>query len=686
MIIDNNMAINLFDFSKNQSQSPRLNFWLPMSWAWITNYQDLKPVTQPKPTTPTSGGFSIIQKANASESMFDTYMNDPNISKQGKFKMLQDIQSWNITEQDADEIIKWIYWQTQPTQQVQPQNTPETEKNVRVAQWLMESLKWRFEQWTEKRKPSLIWSIPLPILWNAERLQKTWALWGAIWDIWWAIISTLLPADIKEKADNIFGKDNVDYALNKIQSGWQAYELAKKENPSLFQYMEDVANTTWILWGWPTWAKWAIKAWKWVVKWAEKIADTAKNLSEKLKTVKVDNATKQIERWEDILFEAVNPTTRENKAVLKQRVQDLLPYIDNNPLKNSLEDVKARIDTVKTNAGKSMEDYEINIGVKWNVETAPIIKKLKEKYQEKIWDSFINADEAKMSQQLIDTLKWFWDNVKDADIIKIRRAWDKIIEKNKWFMQSADANSKWDIFADANKFFREEIKKSNPEYAKYLNDYHKSTTLSDVLDATIQRRVWQQKGWFIKKWLEIWARVTWAWTWWLPGYLATEALIQWANVLSWPGFKLTRWAKLLKKGKKALESNKTKNGVDSNASNSSNNNSVWRGVDKTVKVLSDREKALIKSNKEQAQKPKTLIKSPLSERERKLLTKTQLETTLKWATTSNIDEVTQSVAKTLKTTKTAEIKAIIQRYLKEFWKDFKNKIGEMIDDIIKKTK
>lgn len=100
-----------------------------------------------------------------------------------------------------------------------------------------------------------------------------------------------------------------------------------------------------------------------------------------------------------------------------------------------------------------------------------------------------------------------------------------------------------------------------------------------------------------------------------------------------------------------------------------------------------------KSFQELTWKPlKPLNKSPLSERERKLLkpdikapVKTQLETTLKWATTSNIDEVTQSVAKTLKTTKTAEIKAIIQRYLKEFGKDFKNKIGEMIEEIASKV-
>lgn len=85
-------------------------------------------------------------------------------------------------------------------------------------------------------------------------------------------------------------------------------------------------------------------------------------------------------------------------------------------------------------------------------------------------------------------------------------------------------------------------------------------------------------------------------------------------------------------------------------------------------ILSPREKAIIDKNK-------TLLKP----------TKTQLETTLKWATSNNINEVVQSVAKTLKTTKTAEIKTIIQRYLKEFWEDFKNKIWDLIEEIAEKV-
>lgn len=75
-------------------------------------------------------------------------------------------------------------------------------------------------------------------------------------------------------------------------------------------------------------------------------------------------------------------------------------------------------------------------------------------------------------------------------------------------MLTADAKTKGNIFETANRFLREEIRKSNPEYAKYLEKAHKTITLSDVLDATILRRAGQTKGGFIRRGLENTARVT----------------------------------------------------------------------------------------------------------------------------------------------------------------------------------
>jgi len=73
---------------------------------------------------------------------------------------------------------------------------------------------------------------------------------------------------------------------------------------------------------------------------------------------------------------------------------------------------------------------------------------------------------------------------------------------------SAEAKTKGDVFNTVNKFLREEIRKSNPEYAKFLEQAHKTITLSDVLEATILRRAGQTKGGFIRRGLENTARVT----------------------------------------------------------------------------------------------------------------------------------------------------------------------------------
>jgi len=60
------------------------------------------------------------------------------------------------------------------------------------------------------------------------------------------------------------------------------------------------------------------------------------------------------------MYEAVNPTKIENKKILRQRLDDLRPYIDDtlNFNKNELENVKARIDVDKETALKAMKRFE----------------------------------------------------------------------------------------------------------------------------------------------------------------------------------------------------------------------------------------------------------------------------------------------------------------------------------------
>jgi len=60
------------------------------------------------------------------------------------------------------------------------------------------------------------------------------------------------------------------------------------------------------------------------------------------------------------MYEAVNPTKIENKKILRKRLDDLRPYIDDtlNFNKNELENVKARIDVDKETALKAMKRFE----------------------------------------------------------------------------------------------------------------------------------------------------------------------------------------------------------------------------------------------------------------------------------------------------------------------------------------
>ena len=304
------------------------------------------------------------------------------------------------------------------------------------------------------------------------------------------------------------GMENLpDEAKQKIAEAWQIYEQFAQQNPRTAFNIKTASDVATIAPLSPK-VRWIVT--KPIGKVVTKVDNSISDLRKSLSKNNAVKAQKLNDEWLKEIYEAVNPTTRENKAVLRQRVEDLLPYIDENKrFANDLETVKGRVDVDKNVAFKAMEDYETNVWVKWKVDTASVAKALENKYMEKIWDSFVNKTEAEIAKELIDTLKGFGKTVNDADIIKIRRAWDKIIEKNKGFMQSADATSKGDIFADANRFFREEIKKSNPEYAKYLEKAHKTITISDILDATIQRRTGQTQGGFLRQWLENAARIAW---------------------------------------------------------------------------------------------------------------------------------------------------------------------------------
>lgn len=309
------MAQNIFDFwqfnNMTRMQVPttpktsvpiKLNFWAPMSWA--TNFQtDIAPkVTIPwqqttsstpnfltqnvKPQPTPSLKIPWIEQANASNewSLFDKYMNDSNISKQWKFKMLSDVQSGNISEEDANEIIAKIYEWQQPTQEkpwfiwwvkesitnrlsniwewiLRPQERPETiSQNPAIAalQPLWSAI------WQAGQVAGAVWDIGFEVLkwlWRGVNYLSWWTIWQAL--EWWA-----------KKLWNSLTPETQQTAVNAIQQWGEIYSQFKKENPYLADTLEWSANIASLLpigKAWQVWVKAGEKvAEKWI-KWVQKV-------------------------------------------------------------------------------------------------------------------------------------------------------------------------------------------------------------------------------------------------------------------------------------------------------------------------------------------------------------------------------------------------------------------------------
>lgn len=507
-------------------------------------------------------------------SNFDTYMQDPSISKKWKAKMLSDLQAWRLNEEDANNIISKIYlnkqntdtWESNPIQLPTSDNFQEHHLPWvdTAASWLSKS---KFKSNPDDNPAESVWKSLFNFLPNAWEM----ALGGL----------NMVTTAWGEAIRHMWEGDTPIVAIGKWAYDTTAHDFINPTIAWVQNFGKDVSNTYNEKWALPAIEQWV----RWVkdfvvenpavatavtpksfsdffMKPVEKVGEVSgwKSIDtfvgKKIEKVKSGIGEKGIQE----IYEAVNPTTRENKALLRENVKNLLPYIDEKKLTwNELPVVKDRVDTHMNSALEGMKNYEDTVWVKWTVNTDAIANSLRDKYQEKIGDSYINPDAAKMAQTLIDTLEWFGKEVKDADIIKIRRAWDDIIEKNKWFMQSADGNLKADVFYDANKFFRKEIKASNPEYAKFLADYAKTRTLSDILDATIQRRTGQiwNKSLLVKTWEQS-AKLAWWILWnaiWWPlggavGYWATDMIMWQVSKLWWSSAKLARGKKAILKSEK----------------------------------------------------------------------------------------------------------------------------------------
>lgn len=471
---------NLFDFS-NVTPKQQLNFWPWMSWPWITNFQDFKasipqqaPQTQP---TQKSGGFSLIPKANANESLFDKYMNDPQISKQGKFKMLSQVQSWEITEEDANWIISQIYWQTQPTQDINQMwlidEAWQRLSNLWTKLW---ERAWKFwEAFTKERSqnPFVAW------------LQNLWAWIGAVWQIAWWIwdvafewLAYVTPDIVKEtltwwakKAWENTPETIKQTAINAIKVWWEEYKQFKQNNPFLADTLEGSLNIASIA---PIWKggqiawKWIEKTWevlsewgkvlsKWVGKITPDLSKTASTVSTKANRFNAVDEEKFIKTtwqtpWEfavqrgmtDVWDKAVEKATQNYLTSMKQaddafeNVWGNFKYTWkwNDPIKLSLDDLETR--WIKTEADFTPRVQELKTKYETEWLTMPEINEVKREYSRnfKYWFEDRNSEALARSTNIQNKIReWQLNKADEMWVSNIRE-----INKN---------TQAWKLYADA---------------------------------------------------------------------------------------------------------------------------------------------------------------------------------------------------------------------------------------------
>lgn len=428
----NNMAINLFDFTKQNQQAfnplgaalsqPKqtapapVRPWVTMQQVKATNTANVfsKKPDKPKPS-------SIIPQAQAEESMLDKYMTDASISKEWKKKMINDLSSGKITELDANEIISNIYSKKQPEEQWfiswAIEKTGEAFKGGIKRIWeawkeLTEVPMWSFEEIVDKW-----WAMQ-----SVGRLFKwwTWLVQAVTSPISWLVGQTVqewisaLPESFKSEVSKV--------ASPKIEVLKKWYESQSPEQKRNLENIgigvELLSNFVWgkaaqkvapvikewvIKWAEKTWetifktgkvlarTPWLIKKWasaidEGIESWVEKIAgkvlgssDGSKELfkatSPSYNTLSKSKDIKNIVSKAKLADEAVveygfKPiNTTERVAAYKDTMKKVWSEVEKVRGKVSTKfDAKKLADTVDEEIAKLSVDWTINPAIKWDID------------------------------------------------------------------------------------------------------------------------------------------------------------------------------------------------------------------------------------------------------------------------------------------------------------------------------
>jgi len=330
---------NLFDFSTSQPTqlSPQAKSWL--AWLKFTEDDISTPsapviwagtVSQPTWTEPDTSGIreavlsqrwltsQPTQPQEQTPITIDNYFEDPEISKEWKRKMIADLSSWVLSEQDANEIVREIY----ATKQEKPFEAPW------FFEWIWEQWVWAlektweaFESWLNR----VLDAFEQESWWDVVEFWANimqWVSWvleawfsPVIWLIWQWIESVgkdaviwwfnLLPEDIQENIKTWTREAMLDAVY------W--YDRQPKRTKDLLRGAWFTAD----VWSYLLWLKWWEIIWKEVTEQVSKstlwdlwkgVIDKTKN---QLKDIKIPNIKGATSKASDVIDEWVE------KAALK---------------------------------------------------------------------------------------------------------------------------------------------------------------------------------------------------------------------------------------------------------------------------------------------------------------------------------------------------------------------------------
>lgn len=390
------------------------------------------------------------QPVQKQESLFDTYMQDANISKEWKFKMLSDVQSGRISEQDANEIISQIY--KEPDKWLISRVWEDIGKRAgNIGQTLK-------RVGTEETSPL------------SGAIQITGNIAGGIGDIMGeALVSAYKVAwePWKEQAKQLLNTDVGQKALWAIGQWVEAWDGFKQTYPDTARNIESVVNVASLL---PITqagkvtkpiASWVQKVWDTIKPIVWKITPDTQDIAQKVSTranrfnaVDEENFIKQV--WETPGEFAVNRGMTEvwENAVEKatKNFQESVKQADNafeqiwgnykynkggtDPVLTSLDDLEKRF-------SETLDDRL------WNIQS------LKEKY---IKEGLTMPEINSVKREYANNFKYWYEDrnstalARSSNIQNKLREWQFEKANEMWLENIRDINRNtkaWKMFADS---------------------------------------------------------------------------------------------------------------------------------------------------------------------------------------------------------------------------------------------